>query len=268
MPENGSHASGREIPPDGKESPGAAEEAPGPGRGASPAAPVPAGRPGGSGGSGRSSESGKAGKHGKPSRWELTIAAAIALVAVTGAVLTYLSIQQESAAVEADRQSVVETMLVQNQRVSAETQARAYGELAARYRQLMAEAGALAATDPDQASLLRQDAAGFLLPGVTQYLTGAGATAQYNFPAALQGALTVSETTSIPPSQPGRTAQLADRHRQMSGHIALCAVGLLGVVVLLTLARLQTPERRKRAVFGAAVIGYAVAVIAAIAQFA
>jgi hypothetical protein len=35
---------------------------------------------------------------------------------VTGAVLTYLSIQQESAAVEAGRQSVVETMLVQNQR--------------------------------------------------------------------------------------------------------------------------------------------------------
>jgi hypothetical protein len=253
MPENENQASGKEIPPDGKESPGAAEKAPAPERDARPAAPAPVG---------------KSGKSGKSNRWELVIAASIALVAVTGAVLTYLSIQQESAAVEADRQSVVETMLVQNQRVSAETQARAYGGLAARYQQLMAEAGALSGTEPDQASLLQQDAAGFLLPGVTQYLTGTGATARYNFPDALQGALTVDETTSIPPSQPGRTAQLAEHHRQMAGWIALSAVGLLGVVVLLTLARLLTTERRKRALFGAAVLGYAVAVIAAIAQFA
>jgi hypothetical protein len=228
MPENADQASGKEILPDGKESPGAAEKAPGPGQGARPAGPV------------------TAGKSGKSKWWELIIAASIALVAVTGAVLTYLSIQQESAAVEADRQSVVETMLVQNQRVSAETQARAYGELATRYRQLMAEAGALSGADPDQASLLRQDAAGFLLPGVTQYLTGAGATAQYHFPAALQGALTVDETTSIPPGQPARTAQLAGRHRQMSGRIALSAVGLLGVVVLLTAARQVSAERRGR----------------------
>jgi hypothetical protein len=110
----------------------------------------------------------------------------------------------------------------------------------------MAEAGALSGADPDQASLLRQDAAGFLLPGVTQYLTGAGATAQYHFPAALQGALTVDETTSIPPGQPARTAQLAGRHRQMSGRIALSAVGLLGVVVLLTAARQVSAERRGR----------------------
>lgn len=246
MPENESHASGKEIPSNGKESSGAAEK----GRDAHPAAPVPAG------------------KSGKAKRWELVIAASIALVAVTGAVLTYLAIQQESAATEADRQSVVETMLVQNQRVSAEAQARAFGELAVRYRQLMAEAGVLSGTEPDQASLIRQDAAGFLVPGVTQYLTGIGATARYSFPDALQGALTVDETTGIPPSQPARTALLAEHHRKMSGRIALSAVGLLGVVVLLTLARLQTAEWRKRAVFGAAVIGYAVAVIAAIAQFA
>ena len=135
-------------------------------------------------------------------RWELIIAISIALVTVTGAVLTYLSIQQESAAVEADRQSVVETLQVQNQVVAAATQARAYGVLAVRYRQLMAEVSVLAATDPDQAAMLRADATGVNLNGVTDYTTGTGAAAQYNFAAALQGALTVLQSSTIPPDQP------------------------------------------------------------------
>ncbi|MGZ5952593.1 MAG: hypothetical protein ACXWO1_20920, partial [Isosphaeraceae bacterium] len=102
------------------------------------------------------------------------IAISIAIVAMTGAVLTYLSIQQESAAVENDRRSVVETVLVQNHEVSAETQARAEGVFAARYRQLMAEADALSGTDADEAFLLRLDAASFDLNGVSFYLTGTG----------------------------------------------------------------------------------------------
>jgi len=205
---------------------------------------------------------------GESKRWELIIAIAIALVTVTGAVLTYLSIQQESAAVEADRQSVVETLVVQNQLVSAATEARAYGILAARYRQFMAEANVLAATDPQQANMLRADAAGFRLTGVTNYLTGTGATAQYNFAHALQGALTVDQSLSIPPDEPSRTAAMAERHRQAAGGLALCVVGLLCVVVMLTLARLLKQDRLKRALLGAGAVGYLAAVITAIVQLA
>jgi hypothetical protein len=258
MAENADKNSPEEIRPEGgapQESPSGpvaaasetAEKAHSPEQQASPAAPVPP----------RQSK-----------RWELIVAVSVALVAMTGAVLTYVSIQQESAAVEADRQSVVETMLIQNQRVFAETQARGFGIFAARYQQLMAEASALSATDPDQAGLLRVDAAGFAVPGVTQYLTGTGATARYNFPAALQGALTVDEEATIPPDQPGRTARLADHDRLVSGRIAAGVVGLLVVVVLLTLTRLFTAERLRRGLFSVAVIGYMAAVIAAVVQFA
>ena len=51
-------------------------------------------------------------------RWEVIIAASIAAAAMTGAVLTYLAIQKESAAVESDRESVVQTVMVQNQNVA------------------------------------------------------------------------------------------------------------------------------------------------------
>ena len=199
-------------------------------------------------------------------RWELVIAVAIALVTVTGAVLTYLSIQQESAAVEADRQSVVETLTVQNQVVSAATEARAYGILAARYRQFTAEASVLAATDPQQSDMFRADAAGLWLGGVTNYLTGTGATAQYNFGDALRGALAVNQSFSIPPDEPSRTAATAERHRQAAGGLALCVVGLLCVVVVLTLARLLKPDRLKRALLGAGTAGYLAAVITATVQ--
>ena len=216
-------------------------------------------RAGGPGGPARTAQS---------KRWELIIAISIALVTVTGAVLTYLSIQQESAAVEADRQSVVETLQVQNQVVAAATQARAYGVLAGRYRQLMAEASVLAATDPDQAAMLRADATGVNLNGVTDYTTGTGAAAQYNFAAALQGALTVLQSSTIPPDQPARTAALAEHHRQVAGRVALCVVGLLCVVVLLTLARVVPAERFKRGLVGVAAAGYLAATIAGIVRLA
>jgi hypothetical protein len=205
---------------------------------------------------------------GESKRWELIIAVSIALVTVTGAALTYLSIQQESAAVEADRQSVVETLQVQDQVVAANTEARAYGVLAARYRQLMAEASVLAVTDPDQAAMLRADAAGFTLNGVTEYTTGTGAATQYNFAAALQGALTVDQSVGVPADQPARTAALAEQHRQVAGWLALCVVGLLCVVVLLTLARVVTAEWLKRALAAAAAAGYLAAVTAALVQLA
>jgi hypothetical protein len=250
--------------------PAAAEQAPGTAAAREVPAPEPAAARPEPGPGQRARQPGQAApaRTRESKRWELIIAVSIALVTVTGAALTYLSIQQEAAAVEADRQSVVETLQVQNQVVSAATEARAYGILAARYRQLMAEASVLAGTDPEQAAMLRADAVGFALNGVTQYTTGTGAAAQYNFAAALQGALTVAQSSTIPADQPARTAALAEQHRQVAASVALSVVGLLGVVVLLTLARVVTAERLKRGLLGAAAAGYLAAVIAAVVQLA
>ena len=196
MAEHGDRASPGEIGPERTEPSPEWPAAESPADAPPPAAAVPAARPLPR----QDPASGPAvpARTGESKRWELIIAVSIALVTVTGAALTYLSIQQESAAVEADRQSVVETLQVQNQMVSANTETRAYGILAARYRQLMAEASVLAVTDPDQATMLRADAAGFTLNGVTEYTTGTGAASQYNFAAALQGALTVDQSVGVP----------------------------------------------------------------------
>jgi len=205
-------------------------------------------------------------------RWELVIAVSIAVVSVTGAALTYLSIHKESTAVENDRRSVVDTMLVQTQEVTAETQARADGALAAQYRQLMAEAGVLSSTDANQARLLLLDAGSFYFADgmMPDFLTGTGAAAQFDYSAALRAAaLTVKdEAPTIPADEPDRTATLAGHDRGIATRIALSVVGLLCVVVLLTVARLTGAEQLRRGVFAAAALGYAMAVIGAIAQFA
>jgi hypothetical protein len=222
---------------------------------AAPEGPSPAGReqPGKAPGRGPRSES---------KGWELTIAVSIAVAAVTGAALTYAAIQKQAAAADNDRQSVVQTIEVQTQRVTAETQAGAGGTLAARYRQLMAEADVLSATDPDQATLFRLNAVGFIDNnyGVSDYLSGTGATAHYDYSAALQGALAASSTSGVlPAGEPELTAKLAEHDSAVSERIRICVIGILGVVVVLTIARLTRMRRDKQLLFAVAALGYAVA---------
>jgi hypothetical protein len=203
-------------------------------------------------------------------RWEVIIAASIAAAAMTGAVLTYLAIQKESAAVESDRESVVQTVMVQNQNVAAKIQVDADDALAARYRQLMAEAGVLSGLDADQAILARLNAVGFIVSsGVSDYLTGTGATARYDDSAALQGTLAADSTSAnLPPDEPALTAKIAAHDYLTSRRIRISIVSLLGIVVLLTIARLSKTKKWRRGLFAAAALGYVVATVAAIVQVA
>lgn len=233
-------------------------------------APAPAAEGSGSGavdadGASESPESKRASK-----RWELVIAIAVAVAAMTGALLTYLSIQREAAAADNDSQSVAQTILVQTQQVTAEANTDATAGSVARARQLLAEANALSATDPAEASLVRQDVASLVpaLGPAAGYLIGSGPTAQFNYAAALQGSLAVETSLSIPQDEPDRTAQLAEHQRVTAEHIAMSVVGLLCVVVLLTVARLTKRKRLKLGVFAVASLGYAAALtVGLIAQF-
>jgi hypothetical protein len=203
-------------------------------------------------------------------RWELVIAIAVAVAAMTGAVLTYLSIQREAAAADNDGQSVAQAILIQTQQVTAEANTDATAGSVARARQLLAEANAVFATDPAQASLIRQDAASLApaLGPAEGYLIGSGVTAQFNYAAALQGSLAVETSVSMPPDEPDRTAQLAERQRVTAEHIAMSVVGLLCVVLLLTIARLAKKKWLKLGVLAAASFGYAAALsVGLIAQF-
>ena len=203
-------------------------------------------------------------------RWEVIIAASIAAAAMTGAVLTYLAIQKESAAVESDRESVVQTVMVQNQNVAAKIQVDADDILAARYRQLMAEAGVLSGLNADQAILARLNAVGFIAgSAVSDYLSGTGATARFDDSSALQGALAVdSISANLPFDEPALTAKIAAHNYQTSRRIRVSIVGLLCIVVILTISRLSKTRKWRRGLFTAATLGYAVATVAAIIQVA
>jgi hypothetical protein len=238
--------------------------------------PDPAGAPGGeasdpeSAGPEQPAKAAEAETSKESKRWELIVAVSIATAAVTGAVLTYLAIQKESAAVESDRESVVQTVTVQNQSVAAKIQVDANGALAARYRQLMAEASVLSGTAGDQAELARLNAVGFIANyGVSDYLSGTGATARYDQAAAFQGALAVdSSSTVLPPDEPKLTAEIAARDYATARRIRVSIVSLLGVVVILTIVRLSKTRRWRQGLLTAAVLGYATATVAAVIQVA
>jgi len=199
---------------------------------------------------------------GTPRRWELIIALALAVTTVSGALLTYLSVRQESAAAGADEQTVIETILVQQRRTGASTQTHANGDLAARYRSLLAEAEALEATDPARAAVTRQLANAIAnQTGIAEFLSGTGASGRLDYRANLEAALHYSDVMAVPLDQPDRTAARADAYRDRSQALAMGAVGMLGVVVLLTLARVGRRRWPRIGLFAAATAGYVAVVV-------
>jgi hypothetical protein len=195
-------------------------------------------------------------------RWELIVALALAITSVSGAVLTYLSVQQESAAAGADERAVVETILVQQRLAGAATQTYASGDLAARYRRLLADAEALEATDPQRAAVSRHLASAIAnQTGLAEFLSGTGAASRFDYDAYRDAALHYSDPLAIPSDQPDRTAARADAHRDRSQALALGAVGMLAVVVLLTLARVGRRRWPRVGLFAAAATCYVAVVI-------
>ncbi|WP_326645138.1 hypothetical protein OG884_12250 [Streptosporangium sp. NBC_01755] len=198
--------------------------------------------------------------------WELWIAVAIGVATITGAALTYVSIRVDSAAVDADRQAVVETVQVQSSRVVAIARSRSEGSQIAQYRVLNAQADAVESTDPAQARLLRRQADGLLAAEWIdiRYRTGIGATATWNHELRQDAIIRVNEYMSVPQGQPELTVRKADDLHDRSGELALCVVASILVIVGLTVARLVPPERWRPAVFAAALVGYLALLVVAV----
>ncbi len=200
-------------------------------------------------------------------RWELAIAVAIGITTMTGAILTYLAIREESAAADQDRRAVIETVQVNRRLTAAEAQAHTFSGLAASYRRMLAEADAIEGIEPERAQALRALAASFATQArIYEFMPGTDADARFNYDGAFQAALHAEDAIGIPDDQPDRTVALAEHHHSRSQRLTLSVVGLLVVVVLLTLSRLVGTGGVRIALLALSVAGYAAAIAIAVPQ--
>jgi len=190
---------------------------------------------------------------------------AIALVTITGAVLTYLSIRQESAAVDNDRLAVIQTVLVQSRQTGAESQTHAFGGLAAQYRAMLAQADAISAEDPQAAQAQRALAQSFATSALIRgFMSGTDASSTFDYAGQMQAALHNSDAIAPPENQPALTMATADRFHNRARWLAGTVVGMLVVVVLLMLARLSRARPRRLMLTALSAAGYLVALALAL----
>ncbi|MET9839526.1 hypothetical protein ABZZ01_17255 [Streptomyces virginiae] len=191
---------------------------------------------------------------------------AIGIATMCGAVLTFLSLQEESSAVDDDRYAQLETVTVKSRLVEADIQVRHERALVGRYRQSNAEAGRLeaeaqgapdAAPLLDSATLMRRVARASSEVGAAfdwSKLRGVGEQATYDYEGRFQDVLQSLEYGSnVPGDQPALTAAAADRHRARSERYALGVVATISVLTLLTVARIG-PVRLRPWIAGAGTV--------------
>ncbi|WP_329429733.1 hypothetical protein OG339_15150 [Streptosporangium sp. NBC_01495] len=188
------------------------------------------------------------GERGGGRPYERIVAIAIGLSTITGASASYAAVRLNSQAVDADRQAVVETIQVRTAGVVGHMSSRSKGGQAVQYRTLHAQADAIEAVDPDEARILRDLADGLLIDQYIdrRYLPGAGAAAKWDYEMSEAAVVRGHEIFTVPGDQPVRTARRADALHDRVGHLTLTVVGTLGIVLLLTVARLVAPRWRDR----------------------
>ncbi|WP_202637902.1 hypothetical protein [Bailinhaonella thermotolerans] len=174
--------------------------------------------------------------------YELPVAAAMAVVTVTSALVTFLSVMAAAEAVETDRLAVVQTVQVEAERTKTDAQVRGEGRRLGRYRSLAAEADAEAAEDPGRAAGLRRLAleyaaesrVGYLGP----YVAWDGAESRLRYGELAEALRQSADAYSPAADQPARTAARADAEHARSTRLAMAAVALLVVLVVLTVTRM------------------------------
>jgi FHA domain len=198
--------------------------------------------------------------------WKLAVTVAISLLTVFGAGLAFWSAYLGTQAVDGDQRAVLETVRVQQQRVAADTRARAEASRAAAYRAAFAEVDVLEgeaaqarragrsaeATElTDRARLQRTVARQLSRFFPPQFLQGEGARAVFDVEARrrdLAGATPQSQ--EVAQLAPELTAAQAREVRWRSVALQACSILLIVVLALLTLARLSEPVRPWLAVSG------------------
>ncbi|MFE7549530.1 hypothetical protein [Streptomyces gardneri] len=150
----------------------------------------------------------------------------------------------------------METVEVEARSVEAGTQVRHELAMVGRYRQTNAEADRLeaaaagtseAARVQDEARLTRWVATAsnrVTLSFEWLNLKNPGAAAVYDDETRLETLLQAKEYLAVGRSQPRHTAAAADWHHARSERYALCAVATIGLLVLLTVARISPVRLR------------------------
>jgi pSer/pThr/pTyr-binding forkhead associated (FHA) protein len=191
--------------------------------------------------------------------WRLTATVAISVLTVLGACLAVWSAYLGSRAVDGDRQAVLETMRVQQQRVADDTRVHAEASLAAGFRATLAQAEVLeqqaaqarqagrpdeAADLADQARLDRAVARQLRQLFPAENLRGRGAQARFELATrrqALAGATPQAQEAAQ--LNPDLTAGHAGQARRRSVWLQAWSVALVVVLAVMTLARLSEPVR-------------------------
>jgi pSer/pThr/pTyr-binding forkhead associated (FHA) protein len=191
--------------------------------------------------------------------WRLTATVAISVLTVLGACLALWSAYLGSRAVDGDRQAVVETMRVQQQRVADDTRVHAEASLAAGYLATLAEIDVLereadqarrddrpaaAAELADRARLEQAVARQLRQLFPAEALRGKGAQARFEAATRRQAlasaTLQAKETAQL---NPDLTAGQAGQTRRRSVWLQGWSVALVVVLAVMTLARLSEPVR-------------------------
>lgn len=186
----------------------------------------------------------------------------IGVVSVTGAVLTWQAAQLGEYATDKDRQSLAETVQVQQDQAAVASQVDREVEAFARYKEQLATAVQLEAQAQqlrqrgqvdeaidaeDQAGEERQLAEsllGLTLGNVSsRYLTGDADSAQVEFDEELRVADLARERAAQFPADPDQTAAEGDDLRNRSQRLVGWTIPLVLAVVLFTVAQLVASRR-------------------------
>jgi len=191
--------------------------------------------------------------------WKLAATVAISVLTVVGAGLAFWGAWLGARAADDDQRAVLETVRVQQQGVGQDTQVRAEASQAAAYRAALAEAKVLEQEATQARRAGRRAAAAELEDRARQEETLARRLRQF-FPVdALKGegprarfqveerrqvlAADTPQAQEVAQLDPDRTAAQAGRARQRGVRLQAWSVALVGVLAVLTFARLSEPVR-------------------------
>jgi pSer/pThr/pTyr-binding forkhead associated (FHA) protein len=191
--------------------------------------------------------------------WKLAATVAISVLTVIGAGLAFWGAWLGARAADDDQRAVLETVRVQQQGVGQDTQVRAEASQAAAYRAALAEAKVLEQEATQARRAGRRAAAAELEDRARQEETLARRLRQF-FPVdALKGegprarfqveerrqvlAADTPQAQEVAQLDPDRTAAQAGRARQHGVRLQAWSVALVGVLAVLTFARLSEPVR-------------------------
>ena len=203
--------------------------------------------------------------------WKTVAAVMIGVATLTGAWLTYVSVQVSDAAGSADARSTAEVVAIEQERTDAAVRVSAESAAVAQYRVMLAQADVIAelpvegldaGAREDEARIRRALADNFKFVSFDPtFLEGQGADATYDIEGRIAALMRQNQT--VAQMDPEATAAAAQRDHGRSVALVGWVGALVGVVGLLSLAELVESRTRPPLVL-LSVVGFVVIVVLAL----